>query len=531
MYRAVITEQENTLKRTVTAVDTAALLLVMSACGGAAPDADLTPSSPTTLRILNSFTVAGVDPAAAGAQWCWEFGYCEHPMRLDAEGRLEPWLLEVLDPVDDLTWRLALRDGITFQNGSPLDAAALAASMQRQIDEFPGLAPILLGATAEVTGPREVTLRTAAPVAIVPELLAERTMFPIYDVAAVAAAGADLVGAGVFTAPYAVSGLDDQRLTLQAYPGYWVGPPALPGVEVRFVSDEQARLVALENGEADMVLYPPSGVQDVLAGRDDIALRRQPVAQEALRLAPNVGEGLTSELAVRRAVALGVDYRALAEEVMGGLYDTAESMYPSALEYAQPTQRTDPAEAGRVLDAAGWTPGADGVRTRGGQQLRLTLLTYPQQPDTATMAVAIQAQLAPVGIGVEIRQVDDINATIADPPQWDLALIFNTTFSFFSGDSVTPLRRYLYSTSQDNAGRYGVADPELDAVIDALQRTFDVAERSRLLERAQQIVMVEQNYLMVAGVKPFPILVDRAWAGFEVPADRRLITYETAPTG
>lgn len=517
------------MRRIVTAAATA-LFLASAACGGA-PATDTAPGPASPLRILNSFKATAIDPAKAGAQWCWEFGYCEHPMRLGAAGELEPWLLERLDQVDPLTWRLTLREGITFQNGKPLDAAAFGLSMQRQIDEFGAAKAILPGAKAEVTGPREVTLRTTAPVAIVPQLLAERTIFPIYDVAAVTAAGANLAGAGIFTAPYAVTELNDQHLALSAYPGHWAGRPALPGIDVRFVTDEQARLLALQNGEADVVLYPPSGVQDILAGRDDILLRRQAVAQETLRLAPDVGQGLTSELAVRRAVALGVDYRALAQDVMGGLYDTAMGMFPAGLPYSVPTQRTDPAEAARVLDAAGWVPGPDGVRSRGGQPLKLTLLTYPQQPDTATMAVAIQAQLAPIGIGIEIRQVDDVNATVSDPPRWDLVLIFNSTYSFFSGDPVTPLQRYSYSTSKDNQGRYGIADPELDAVIDGLQRTFDPAERNRLLERAQQIVMVDKHYLMIAGLKPFPILVNRAYMGLEVPADRRLITYRTAPTG
>ncbi|WP_300007703.1 ABC transporter substrate-binding protein [Pseudonocardia sp.] len=521
------------MRRLVT-VATAALLLATLACGGpAADDTDpgQTGGEAAPLRILNSFVATGIDPAEPGAQWCWEFGYCEHPMRLGADGEPEPWVLEALDQVDELTWRLTLREGVTFQNGTAVDGAALAAGMQRQIDEFAALAAILPGATAQATGALEVTLRTAEPVAIVPQLLAERTLFPVYDAAAVLTAGEDLAGAGIFTAPYAVTGLDDERLTLAAHPGYWGGTPALPGVEVRFVSDGQARILALQNGEADIVLYPPGGVQDILAGQDAITLRRQPVAQEAMRLAPNVGEGLTGELAVRRAVALGVDYRAIAQDVMGGLYDVAEGMYPAELPYALTTQRTDPAEAARVLDAAGWVPGPDGVRARDGVPLSLVLLAYPQQPDTATVAVAIQAQLAPVGIGVEIRQVDDINAVISEPPQWDLALIFNTTYSFFSGDTVTPLRRYLYSTSEDNAGRCGVADPELDSIIDTLQGTVDAGERDRLLRRAQEIVMSEQHYLMIAGLKPFPVLVNRAYSGFEVPTDRRLITAETAPTG
>ncbi len=351
-------------------------------------------------------------------------------MRATEEGALEPWLLESLelvdsvdsvDSVDELTWRLTLREGITFQNGRPVDGEALAASLQRQIDLFTQVTPFLPGATAEVAGPREVLLRTTQPTAIVPALLAERSLFPVYDVEAVErgrarGGGRDLAGAGIFTAPYAVTELTADRLTLERYDGYWAGMPALPGVEVRFVTDPQARILAVQNGEADIALYPPSEVQDMLAGRDDIFLRRQEVAQETLRLAPNVGQAPLDELAVRRAVALAVDYEALAQDVMGGLYDVAQGMYPSNRDYALVTQRTDPAEAERILDEAGWVEGGDGVRTRDGQRLQLILLTYPQQPDTATHAVAVQDQLGRVGFDVSIRQVEAINATITEEP-------------------------------------------------------------------------------------------------------------------
>ncbi len=497
--------------------------IVVTTASGAGQRAEAA-AGPEPLRILNSFKAEAIDPAKPGAHWCYEFAYCEYPMQAADEGGLEPWLLSSLDPVDELTWRLTVRPGITFQNGRPVDGEALAASLQRQIDLFAQVTPFLPGATAEAAGAREVLLRTSKPTAIVPALLAERSLFPVYDVAAVerVLAGGedrDLAGAGIFTAPYAVTELTADRLTLERYDGYWAGMPALPGIEVRFVTDPQARILAVQNGEADIALYPPSEVQDTLAGRDDIFLRRQEVAQETLRLAPNVGQPPLDELAVRRAAALAVDYEALAQDVMGGLYDVAQGMYPSDHDYSLVTQRTDPAEAERILDEAGWVEGAGGVRARDGQPLQLILLTYPQQPDTATHAVAVQDQLGRVGFDVSIRQVEDVNATITEEP-WVPPPGSPVAF----GCACIPARGVaprLHSLAAMRARR---------ALRAGRNRTLDADRPSGWEHQGWDIAVIFNGTLsLTADLKPFPVVVGPAYQGYEVSPVRRLVTYQTAP--
>jgi peptide/nickel transport system substrate-binding protein len=65
----------------------------------------------------------------------------------------------------------------------------------------------------------------------------------------------------------------------------------------------------------------------------------------------------------------------------------------------------DPREAARLLEAAAWRVGGDGVRVRDGERLRLTMLTQPGSVDPA-VAQFVQAELARVGIEVEIEQLD-----------------------------------------------------------------------------------------------------------------------------
>src|SRR5690606_13560991 len=150
----------------------------------------------------------------------------------------------------------------TFQNGKPLDVAALLAAIERQRE----LAPVSRGALPEgstfaITGEREITLTTPVPFANVPAVLSQDTIFPVYDVEAVEAVGEDwaqLAGAGIYTGPFVLETLSPQGMTLSRNEDYWQGMPALEAVDVRFVTDAMARVLAVQNGEADIAMYPPS---------------------------------------------------------------------------------------------------------------------------------------------------------------------------------------------------------------------------------------------------------------------------------
>src|SRR5690606_4254959 len=79
--------------------------------------------APVPMRMVTSFEVSTLDPATAGF-WMAEFGVAELLIQFRADGRHHPWLLESWESVDDLTWVLTLREGVTFQNGKPVDAEA-----------------------------------------------------------------------------------------------------------------------------------------------------------------------------------------------------------------------------------------------------------------------------------------------------------------------------------------------------------------------------------------------------------------------
>ena len=501
-----------------------AALFFLASCQRRAVDPQV---SATTLRMVTSFKINNLSPTDPRSFLLPEFGVAELPLRLDAAGQLQPWLLESYAQIDARNWRLTLRPKVIFQNGKPLAATAMAAAMNRQLATSASTKATLPGAKVVTTGEREVTLTTAQPDATVPNALADELVFPIYDVECVEAAGNDaskLIGSGCFTGPYNVISLDEREMRMVRFAGHWRGQPPLTEVSLRFVNDPQARILAVQNDEADIALYPPSEAQRMLAGRNDAFFKVSAQSFGGPRLLLNVRRAPFDELAVRRAFSLSLNYQSLANDVLDGISETATGFYPPVWSWAVQNQKTDVNEARRLLDAAGWVANGTEARVKNNVPLEITLLVYPQQPDFAPLATAMQAQLREAGFRVQIRQVEDINAAMRDGTTWHAA--FHSPGLVTTGGAPDPfLREPLTSKGERNFG--GVNDAELDRLVKELSLTFDPPHRAALLARLQQIVIAERVYEVRPVFMRSRVVVGRRWQNYQPSPQLHHITYET----
>jgi peptide/nickel transport system substrate-binding protein len=516
----------------------AALAVTATACGveaggdaGAAPsgdDADI----PTSLVIATSFAISDLEPLDSGF-WAPELGYGELLMKPVGGGEVEPWLLSSLELADERTWSLELRDGVTFQNGRALDAEALAALLEHHLDENPAVGDLLEGAEVAVVDDDTVELTTPEPAPTVPSLLAHEAVFPVFDLDAHAEADGDpdaLVDARIWTGPYTVTSLDADTMELERTEGHHAGEPPLETLTVRFVPDEQARIRAVQNGEADLALYPPTAAARQLEGRADATFLAQPAgtAMGGMQLFVNTRHEALADRRVRRAVLAAVDYDELADDVLEGLYDRSVGLYPPSAPFVEELLETDPDAAGALLDEAGWERDGDGTRQRDGEPLTLRLLTYPQQPDVGVAAVAIQAQLAEVGIELAIRQVDDINAAMEEETGgWELGISMNSALDMTGADPVRPLTTYYATDGFRNHGAVG--DEDLDARIDDLAVAVDEDERNALLAEIQTRIVAEEAWGTFLALKRNGVVASPDLAGYEVPRVANLWLEPYAP--
>lgn len=441
-------------------------------------------STPTVLKLATGFAIQNLVPQKTGF-WGNEFGYAELLLRPQPDGKPTDWLLQDAVNEDELNWKLTLKKGISFQNGNPLGAEQLAAVMTWHLSNNKTVSEQLPGATVTVDGEDTLRLTTQSPTPQIPNILADEACFTVFDLTTYESTADDaqkLLDSKIYTGPYVPVSLTDEKLVMTANPTYWAGTPGLDGVEVLFVSDAGARIKAVQNGEVDIALYPPTQQAKSLEGDQRAKYILGEPGGPSFCIDMNFSKPVFADARVRRAILRLIDYEALAKDVMQGFYEPVSSFYDPKSPYAIDIWKTDIPEAESLLGQAGATKQNGGWLLSSGEPIAFEFLTYPQQPDSDTLALALQAQFKEHGILVSIRQVSDTTAEM-EGDNWDAAIVSNGTVSF-GGSPIPPLQRYFRTGGNRNYSH--ISDPELDALIDTLAVTLDEQAANELLVKIQR---------------------------------------------
>ncbi|MEM9523924.1 MAG: ABC transporter substrate-binding protein, partial [Pseudomonadota bacterium] len=149
--------------------------------GGAIALAVLPAAADDVIDMATSFQIRSMDPVKQGF-WMQEFGQGELLMQFQPDGTITPWLAESLERVDDTTWIITIRDGVTFQNGRVMDVPAVLAAIAYHRARNAGTQAVLPAeATFTRTGAREITVETGVPVPEFPNILAHEGRLMIID--------------------------------------------------------------------------------------------------------------------------------------------------------------------------------------------------------------------------------------------------------------------------------------------------------------------------------------------------------------
>jgi len=485
------------MHRTIFLVLTVAALLV--ACGSdsepsgstasQAVSASASPAAGSTtpvqpkgeLRIGADFLPANLDPTKAFN--LGRFGIGESLTRLTTDLKPEPFLAREVTNVDPTTWRVTLRPNAKFHDGSPVTAEAVAASFRRVWESNPSAGGLISRETTiTVVDPATLEFKTPRPEGAFPNNLAA-FQFIVHKVSG------DTV---VMTGPYKPVRLTpDDSLRLEAFTEYWAGPPPIAAIDVKLIRDTNTRVLALQSGDIDLLVGLPL---EMVSGLPNDFERPVIPGLRMQYLIINHTKPVFADRAVREAMSLGIDRNALNKVGFDGQSKPAVSIFPSlqGLEIVQ-AQSTDVARARQLLDQAGWTPGGDGVRTRGGQRLAFTLVTYPQRADLTPMAVSIQSQLKALGFDVQIQQVQDITQTLVgdfDAAMYSLGVLP-------TGDPFYAIGTTLVTGGQFNFGGY--SNPQIDALAAQMQGELGPAKRQAISRQVQEVIKADvPNLYLVA---------------------------------
>jgi len=248
-----------------------------------------------------------------------------------------------------------------------------------------------------------------------------------------------------------------------------------------------AAITGLSMGEVHGLGHIPPEYLPEVESIPEISLHEQALARYVM-LILNTRSPLLDKPETRRAIELALDRRALVNVGVNGRGRVADGPVPASSWAYDPKSAhagSSPAEARRLLDSAGWTPGADGVRHREGVTLTLVLAASKDVPQNVAVARQVEQQLEAVGIGVDVAAVgrDALLRDYLGPGAFHIVL------ANWEAQGAEPDLYDYWHSSQALPGSLNFAgwrNEKADAALQAFRQLTDRRERAARLSEFQQ---------------------------------------------
>jgi peptide/nickel transport system substrate-binding protein len=462
---------------------------------------------------------------------------------VDDEVTVKPYLAESIEPNADHTlWTIKVRDGVTFHDGTKLDAAAMAKSLARNsvtgfvgsaVENIVGAGPGMPveGVGIKVVDPMTLTVQMKKPWVDFPYYMSSQIGMigapAWYDkvfanpAAPDAVAGASPVGTGPFVFE---SWQPGDTFKVKKNPNYWRkdadgnAMPYLDGIEFRVIPDELTRANALKSGELDMM--PTDNGVNIAEFKDngDFQYLEQADLGETGHILLNVGQegSPLQDQRVRCGLAAAVDPKVIADQVHEGSFPVANGpRSPGQQGYLEDNgwPGHDPELAKRLI--------AEYTAEKGKPTIKYSTTTDSTNLRTAQL---IQQWWTDAGVNVEVNQIEQqkiiLDALLGDPNfnafGWRNhggPLIDNQYVWWHSSLALPPGQPAL------NFGR--MKDPAIDQALDTARASDDPAEQTAQAE------IVNQQFVKECWIIP---LYWQVWGTVMSPAVQG-IRESTAPDG
>jgi peptide/nickel transport system substrate-binding protein len=505
---------------------------VLAACGGQAtpPTGPTTPAEPSptlssiptaapattlasiaepgaattggTIVLMGHQEVAGLSPDDAGptVQWVIVTNLHNALLELDENYVFEPVLAESYEvATDGLTYTFNLRQGVQFHDGAAFtaqdvkytfefygnpDNAASIANNFRGIDSIE--TPDDYTVVITLQEPNAAFLTQAATTFIVPQRYHSEVGQDVYRTAP--------IGTGAFK-------LKEWRAAevteLEAFDDHFRGRPKIDILRQNVVPEPSVRAIALESGDADSAVWPLL-VEDNLRFAENPDFTTYRTASVSVNHFPlNNQLPQLSDKRVRQAMMYAIDRQRVIDDVFQGTAVVAHSNISPALEFwYNPNVRQyeyDLDQAAALLDEAGWTMGADGIREKDGAKLSFTCTVITGDQARRPEAELVQQLLKDAGIDMQIKEAP-IASILEGLRNGTLeASLYNWTYGGTNGEpdaSVT-----LRSDGGNNFSQF--QNERVDELIDSGLREVDPEKRQAIYFEIQEIVAEEVPFLFM----------------------------------
>ncbi|MFD0482782.1 ABC transporter substrate-binding protein [Kineococcus sp. GCM10028916] len=493
--------------RTRTPLSAVALvaLFALTACGGGSQDdgsaaADGEPVAGGNLTFAIQVDSGCIDPQQVGNNDALNVGrqLVDSLTVQDLDGQVQPWLAQSWEVSPDArTFTFHLREGATFSDGTPLDSAAVKANLDG-IVALGAKASLASAYLAGYTGTQTPDARTAVVTFSQPSaqfLQATSTMsLGLLSVATTTADpatrcdGTTLVGSGPFVVGKYTK---DSEVVLKKRTGYaWAptgskhsGDAYLDTITYQVVPEASVRTGSLQSGQIDATTAISAQDLPQFDGGGFWTERR---ANPGIpyNFFPNESRPVFQDERVRQALSKAID-----REQLASILNPGDVAVTSALSASTPDAPDDSdvlahdvAGANALLDEAGWTKGADGIRAKDGQKLSFTITFW--QPTSAVLEL-VQQQVREVGIDLQLKQGTTAETTAQQNSGDYDAIFYNLT------RSDPDVARTIFSTEARNVNHR--AHSEVDDLLTRQAATTDPAQRADLVAQASKLLLTQAH--------------------------------------
>ncbi len=404
------------------------------------------------------------------------------------DAKLEP------EPYFARSWRfspdrraltLSLAPSLRWDDGVPTTARDVAFTLdaaRNPATGYPRAADLAQLASVAADDDSTVTLHFSAPQPRFPSILCELPIVPAHRLANTPpnAMRADTfavhpVGNGPFRFVRRVAGQRWELARNDSFPVSLGGPPHIRRVIIAVIDEAATKFAGLTSGELDLAGISPAMAP--LVARDPLLRVVDYPVLQSYGIVFNVSRPPFDDARVRHALSLAIDRRRIVAVAVHGYGEPSAEPIPATHPFGVASDAPlDTARADSLLDAAGWSRGADGVRHRAGQTLAFELLTVGSSDNAAEQL--IQSDLARVGAHVDIRQrelASFLAAARATPRQFD------ALYTGIPGDlSLSYLSAMFDSHFTGSALDYGgFHEPRLDSLLANARAAPDSDSRTR----------------------------------------------------
>jgi peptide/nickel transport system substrate-binding protein len=369
-----------------------------------------------------------------------------------------PHLAASLTESDDrLSWTLVLNDGITFHDGTPLDAEAVRFNLERHRGSLVTATLVAPMVELEVVDATTLVINLDAPWVALPAVLAASPGIMISP-ASVAELGDDLPNNLVGTGPYRLAEWDrDVSLTLTPNPDFWDAehPPLLDEIVMRPIGDDAGRRAAFEADEVDCFNVGQADINDLREQGDAGEIRFVEVVGIPIMNLFNNATAPFDDPRMRRALVHATDSQTLVEALAGGTGIVANGPFPPSspwhvVDTGYPT--FDPEEARRLVEE---------YTAETGSAPAFTYQT-PSTDSLLELATALEQMWEDVGFDVTLNTALDQTTLILNVITGNYEMSIWQLQDFADPDVL--LYNYFHSTGSLNFEKY--SNPAVDVALD-----------------------------------------------------------------